>query len=79
MFIPIVFGGPVHRLASQCRRSETVPVSEDAFAHGLVDGRVVDCLSVAQQLRFHDGYIQRERDNHDIALLETLIGYARTT
>jgi Aminoglycoside-2''-adenylyltransferase len=30
----------------------------------------VDCLSVAQQLRFHHGYIQRERDNHDIALLE---------
>jgi hypothetical protein len=33
---------------------------------------------VAQQLRFHHGYIQRERDNHDIALLETLIGRART-
>jgi lincosamide nucleotidyltransferase A/C/D/E len=45
----------------------------------LIDGRVVDCLSVAQQLRFHRGYIQRERDNDDIALLETLIGRAGTT
>jgi hypothetical protein len=34
---------------------------------------------VAQQLRFHHGYIQRARDNHDIALLETLIGRSRTT
>jgi aminoglycoside-2''-adenylyltransferase len=47
---------------------------EDAFAQGLVEGRVVECLSVAQQLRLHHGYVQRERDNHDIALLETLIG-----
>jgi lincosamide nucleotidyltransferase A/C/D/E len=45
----------------------------------LIDGRVVDCLSVAQQLRFHHGYVQRERDNHDLALLEALIGQAGTT
>jgi len=39
----------------------------------------MDWLSVAQQLRFHHGYIQRERDNHDIAVLETLIGRAGAT
>jgi lincosamide nucleotidyltransferase A/C/D/E len=45
----------------------------------LIDGRLVDCLSVAQQLRFHHGYAQRERDNQDIALLEALIGRAGNT
>jgi lincosamide nucleotidyltransferase A/C/D/E len=47
---------------------------KEAFAQGLIDGRVVECLSVAQQLRFHHGYVQRERDNHDIALLAAVIG-----
>ena len=59
---------------SKARSRSGIP--EDAFAQGLIDGRVVDCPSVAQQLRFHDGYVQRERDNHDIAVLETLIGQA---
>jgi hypothetical protein len=45
----------------------------------LIDGRLVDCLSVVQQLRFHHGYIQHERDNHDIVLLDALIGRAGTT
>jgi hypothetical protein len=39
----------------------------------------LECLSVAQQLRFHYGYAQRERDNHDIALLEAVIGRAGIT
>jgi lincosamide nucleotidyltransferase A/C/D/E len=52
---------------------------EEAFAKGLIDGRLVDCLSVVQQLRFHHGYVQRERDDQDIALLDALIGCAGTT
>jgi hypothetical protein len=39
----------------------------------------LECLSVAQQLRFHYGYPQGERDNHDIALLEAVIGLAGIT
>jgi hypothetical protein len=34
---------------------------------------------VSLQLRFHRGYVQRERDNHDIVLLDALIGRASTT
>jgi hypothetical protein len=49
---------------------------EDAFAQGLIDGRVVDCLSVSLQLRFHRGYVQRERDNHDVALLKPSLDVA---
>jgi len=52
---------------------------EDAFAKGLIDGRLVDCLSVVQHLRFHHGYVQRERDNQDSALIDALIGRAGTT
>jgi hypothetical protein len=45
----------------------------------LIDGRVVDCLSVSLQLQFHRVYMQGERDNHDVALLKTLIGRGGTT
>jgi lincosamide nucleotidyltransferase A/C/D/E len=76
---PIVFDAQGTGWQANVEGQEQFRYPEDAFAQGLIDGRVVDCLSVAQQLRFHHGYIQRERDNHDIALLETLIGRARTT
>jgi len=76
---PIVFDAQGTGWQANAEGQEPFRYPEDAFAQGLIDGRVVDCLSVAQQLRFHHGYIQRERDNHDIALLETLIGRSRTT
>jgi hypothetical protein len=68
---------PVGKPMSRVRSRSWCP--EDAFARGLIDGRVVDCLSVSLQLRFHRGYVQRERDNHDVALLKTLIGRGGTT
>jgi lincosamide nucleotidyltransferase A/C/D/E len=43
----------------------------DAFASGTIDGRTVPCLSVAQQLRFREGYPPRDVDVHDIALLHS--------
>ncbi|WP_319461716.1 nucleotidyltransferase domain-containing protein [Micromonospora sp. RTP1Z1] len=41
----------------------------DGFATGLIEGRPVPCLSVAQQLRFREGYPPREIDHDDVALL----------
>jgi lincosamide nucleotidyltransferase A/C/D/E len=41
----------------------------DGFTTGSIGGRPVPCLSVAQQLRFREGYPLREVDHHDIALL----------
>ncbi|MFE9693770.1 nucleotidyltransferase domain-containing protein [Micromonospora sp. NPDC005806] len=41
----------------------------DGFAAGSIAGRPVPCLSVAQQLRFREGYPPRAVDHHDIALL----------
>jgi lincosamide nucleotidyltransferase A/C/D/E len=67
---PIVFDAQGTGWQANVEGQEQFRYPEDAFAQGLIDGRVVDCLSVVQQLRFHHGYIRRERDNHDIALLE---------
>ena len=46
----------------------------DGFAVGTIDGRTVPCLSVAQQLRFREGYPPRDVDVHDIALLRNVAG-----
>lgn len=46
----------------------------EAFARGVIAGRTVECLSVAQQLAFHAGYEHRPQDTHDTALLEALRG-----
>ena len=44
----------------------------DCFAVGRIDGQVVACLSVEQQVRFRQGYELRDVDRHDLALLATL-------
>ncbi|TDC86964.1 amino acid transporter [Nonomuraea deserti] len=46
----------------------------DAFTTGAIDGVVVPCLSVAQQVHFHQGYRPRERDLHDMARLREAYG-----
>jgi lincosamide nucleotidyltransferase A/C/D/E len=76
---PIVFDAQGTGWQANAEGQEPFRYPEDAFAQGLIDGRVVDCLSVSLQLRFHRGYVQRERDNHDVALLKTLIGRGGTT
>lgn len=42
------------------------------FVTGTILGTTVPCLSVGQQLHFHQGYEPRERDLHDLALLRVL-------
>lgn len=43
------------------------------FAEGSIDGRPVPCLSAELQLLLHEGYPQREADNHDVALLRSYL------
>ncbi|MBA2446024.1 MAG: amino acid transporter [Nocardioidaceae bacterium] len=43
-----------------------------AFTDGHLERRLVRCLSVDQQLRFHSGYEPREQDKHDIDTLKQL-------
>ncbi|MEV0385189.1 hypothetical protein [Nonomuraea sp. NPDC050643] len=45
-----------------------------AFASGVIEGVRVPCLSVDQQLYFHQGYEPRERDLHDMARLSETFG-----
>ena len=44
----------------------------ECFTTGRIGGRTVACLSVAQQLRFRQGYELRDVDRHDLALLARL-------
>jgi hypothetical protein len=76
---PLLFDAQATGWQANVEGQEPFQYPQDAFAKGLIDGRLVDCLSVTQQLRFHHGYLPRERDNHDIALLEALIGRAGAT
>jgi lincosamide nucleotidyltransferase A/C/D/E len=60
---PIVFDAQGTGWQANVEGQEPFRYPEDAFAQALIDGRVMDCLSVSLQLRFHRGYVQRERDN----------------
>lgn len=61
--------------AEQAGLDETVfDYPADCFTTGLIEGQVVPCLSVAQQLRFRQGYKHRPKDNHDVALLNAIQG-----
>ncbi|MFI5609759.1 nucleotidyltransferase domain-containing protein [Amycolatopsis sp. NPDC051903] len=46
----------------------------DCFATGTVEGVTVPCLSVAQQLLFHQGYEPRAHDLADVAALHAAFG-----
>jgi lincosamide nucleotidyltransferase A/C/D/E len=43
------------------------------FTEGSINGRPVPCLSAELQLLLHEGYPQREADNHDVALLRAYL------
>ncbi|MDQ7876370.1 amino acid transporter [Microbacterium sp. QXD-8] len=49
---------------------DTFVYASDGFAVGTIDGSVIPCLSVSQQLRFRNGYELRAADIHDLELLE---------
>ncbi|MEY9877994.1 prolyl oligopeptidase [Streptacidiphilus sp. MAP12-33] len=46
-----------------------------ALTTGTIAGREVRCLSVRQQLLFHEGYELRDVDHHDLALLRSLVPF----
>ncbi|HEX4221822.1 MAG TPA: hypothetical protein VHZ97_05640 [Pseudonocardiaceae bacterium] len=46
----------------------------DCFITGTIDGRGVPCVSVAQQVYFHQGYEPTERDRADLAALRARFG-----
>ncbi|SDE46542.1 nucleotidyltransferase domain-containing protein [Glycomyces harbinensis] len=48
----------------------------DCFTTGLIEGEPVPCLSVAQQIEFHQGYEPAERDLEDMRRLREAFGVA---
>jgi lincosamide nucleotidyltransferase A/C/D/E len=44
----------------------------DCFTTGVIDGHLVPCLSVRQQLAFHAGYEPRPHDLADLEVLRSL-------
>ncbi|WIX78588.1 hypothetical protein QRX50_45815 [Amycolatopsis carbonis] len=46
----------------------------DCFVTGTIGGVTVPCVSVAQQLRFHEGYEPRPHDLADVAALRAEFG-----
>jgi len=48
----------------------------DCFVTGSIDGETVPCLSVEQQVHFHQGYEPTERDRGDMARLREAFGVA---
>jgi lincosamide nucleotidyltransferase A/C/D/E len=48
----------------------------DCFVTGTISGRAVPCVSVAQQIYFHQGYQPTDRDRADMAALRGRFGVA---
>ena len=45
---------------------------KDLFGHAVFAGRTIPCISVKGQRLFHTGYALREKDKHDLAILERM-------
>jgi len=45
----------------------------EAFTTGRLNGRLVGCLSIQQQLDFHTGYEHQAKDKHDLTELNALV------
>ena len=46
----------------------------DFFGNASFEGRIIPCISIKGQKIFHSGYELREKDRHDIAILEAISG-----
>ncbi len=44
----------------------------EAFTNGVLNGRLIPCLSVSQQRTFRSGYELRAEDRHDLEQLENI-------
>jgi lincosamide nucleotidyltransferase A/C/D/E len=66
---PVVFRADGGGTQSGLDGSPAFDYPANGFATGTIAGRMVPCLSIAQQLRFREGYPPRDVDIHDLALL----------
>jgi lincosamide nucleotidyltransferase A/C/D/E len=71
---PLVFAqdGSARQAADNLGATFTYPA--ECFVTGRIQDAVVPCLSVAQQVYFHQGYEPQEPDLHDMAQLRASFG-----
>jgi lincosamide nucleotidyltransferase A/C/D/E len=71
---PLVFAedGSARQAADDLGGTFTYPAG--CFVAGRIQGTAVPCLSVTQQVYFHQGYEPQKQDLHDMAQLRTSFG-----
>ncbi|GAA0265583.1 hypothetical protein GCM10008922_25870 [Faecalicatena contorta] len=45
---------------------------KDFFSNAVFEGRIIPCISLKGQKLFHSGYELRDKDRHDISILESI-------
>ena len=45
---------------------------KDFFSNAVFEGRIIPCISLKGQKLFHSGYEIRDKDRHDISILESI-------
>lgn len=45
----------------------------DYFGNAVFEGKIIPCISVKGQKVFHSGYEARDKDKHDISIIENLL------
>lgn len=45
---------------------------KDLFSNAVFEGKIVPCISLKGQKLFHSGYELRDKDRHDISILESI-------
>jgi lincosamide nucleotidyltransferase A/C/D/E len=71
---PLVFAADGSARQAADDLGTTFDYPRECFVTGRVLSTVVPCLSVAQQVYFHQGYEPREHDLHDMARLRESFG-----
>jgi lincosamide nucleotidyltransferase A/C/D/E len=73
---PLVFAADGSAVQAADSDGGTFRYPAACFTTGTVLGRRVPCISVSQQVRFHQGYEPADRDRHDMAQLRRVFGVA---
>jgi lincosamide nucleotidyltransferase A/C/D/E len=73
---PLVFADDGSALQASPDPERPFGYPSSCFVTGTIKGTTVPCLSVEQQVHFHQGYEPRERDRHDMAQLRRVFGIA---
>lgn len=46
---------------------------KDFFGNSVFEGKKISCITVKEQKIFHSDYVLRDKDKHDILILESIL------